>query len=619
MPEQLQESFGIAPQRRSQPEWRSFVEIIRYRAATQPEQVAYLFLRDKTIEDESFHRLSSFSLDQQARAIAAALQAAGCSPGQKVLLLHQPGADFVTAFFGCLFAGAVAVTTYLGHRGRLKQGLPKIVELLRDSECSFILTAADAAPVLKAAWEEVVGGDLPDVITTDNLSPAIADNWHSPVIDRETVALLQYTSGSTSRPRGVIITHENLLHNSRSIQQGFAADSSSVGISWLPPYHDMGLIGGILQPVFSGFPVTIIPPFSFLQHPVCWLQTITKVRATITGGPNFAYELCLRKVTPEQRATLDLSSWKIAFNGAEPVHAGTLKRFSETFASCGFNSKAFYPCYGLAESTLFVTGGEAFTDRTILHLDRKALEQDAAVLAKTNSKKAKAVVGCGQAASDQGKPLPGMQLRIVDPETRCLCPEKRIGEVWVSGPSISSGYWKRPEETFNTFGAYCVGSGEGPFLRTGDLGFLYQGELFVTGRLKDIIIINGRNLYPHDLEITAQASHPGLQPGSGAIFSVEYDGQERVVIAQEVQREALRTDPQQMVSAIRQAVVRDFDVQAYAIALLKPGQVPKTSSGKVRRALCKSALMSRSLETVHLHPGSDSSFWRNDAAACERT
>jgi acyl-CoA synthetase (AMP-forming)/AMP-acid ligase II len=612
MPERLQESFGIAAQTRSQPEWRSFVELLRHRATAQPEQVAYLFLRERAVEDQNFHRISYASLDQQARAIAAALQAAGCLPGQKVLLLHQPGADFVTAFYGCLFAGAVAVTTYLGHRGRLKHGLPKIVELLKDAQSNFVLTTADAAPVFRAAWDEVVGGDQPQVIPTDNISPANADGWHPSAIHRETVALLQYTSGSTSRPRGVIITHGNLLHNSGLIQRGFGADTSSVGISWLPPYHDMGLIGGILQPVFVGFPVTIIPPFAFLQQPLCWLQTITKTRATITGGPNFAYELCLRKVTPEQRSTLDLSSWKVAFNGAEPIHADTMKRFSAVFASCGFNRKAFYPCYGLAEATLFVTGGQAMAGPKVLHLDRTALERDTAVLAKSNSKDAKPVVGCGETAPDQ-------KVVVVDPESRCVCPEKRVGEVWISGPSVSSGYWNRPDETFKTFGAYCADTGAGPFSRTGDLGFFHQGELFITGRLKDIVIINGRNLYPHDLEITAQASHPGLQPGSGAIFSVEYDGQERLVIAQEVQREALRTDPQQMVSAIRQAVVRDFDVQAYAIALLKPGQVPKTSSGKIRRALCKSALMSRSLETVHLHPAPESSFWRNDAAACERT
>jgi acyl-CoA synthetase (AMP-forming)/AMP-acid ligase II len=612
MPERLQESLGVAARAHSQADWRSFVELLRYRATTQPEQAAYLFLRERAPEDDNFNRISYGSLDQQARAIAATLQAAGAFSGQKVLLLHQPGADFVTAFFGCLYAGAVAVTTYLGHRGRLKQGLPKIVELLKDAECKFVLTSADAAPVFKAAWEEVIGGNQPNVIDTDNISPIGADAWHCPALDRETVTLLQYTSGSTSRPRGVMITHGNLLHNSSLIQRGFDSDTSSVGISWLPPYHDMGLIGGILQPVFVGFPVAIIPPFAFLQQPFCWLQTISRIRATITGGPNFAYELCLRKVTPEQRSTLDLSSWKVAFNGAEPIHADTMKRFSEAFASCGFNRKAFYPCYGLAEATLFVTGGQALAGPKVLHLDRKALEQDTALPANADSKDVKAVIGCGETAPDQ-------KVVIVDPESRCACPEKCVGEVWVSGPSISSGYWNRPDETFNTFGAYRADTGEGPFLRTGDLGFLHQGELFVTGRLKDIVIINGRNLYPHDLEVTAQASHPGLQPGSGAIFSVEYDGQERLVIAQEVQREALRTDPQQMVSAIRQAMVRDFDVQAYAIVLLKPGQVPKTSSGKIRRALCKSALMSHSLETVHLHPAPESSFWRNDAAAYERT
>jgi acyl-CoA synthetase (AMP-forming)/AMP-acid ligase II len=604
--------IALATQTRKLPEWQTFVDLLRYRATTQAEQHAYMFLRERAIEDQNFDQLSYASLDQQARSIAAALQAAGCSPGEKVLLLHQPGADFVTAFYGCLYAGAVAVTTYLGHRGRLKQGLPKIVELLKDAGCNFILTAADAAPVFTAAWQELIGGSQPQMISTDDISPAGADAWHPPAIHWESLALLQYTSGSTSRPRGVIITHGNLLHNSAQIQCGFGADSSAVGISWLPPYHDMGLIGGILQPIFGGFPCTIIPPFAFLQQPLCWLQTITKVRATITGGPNFAYELCLKKITREQRSGLDLSSWKVAFNGAEPVRADTMKAFSAAFSSCGFNKKAFYPCYGLAEATLFVTGGESGSGPTVLHLDRRALEQDAAVLVKARSKEAKAIVGCGRA---QG----GQKVVIVNPESRRTCPERCIGEVWVYGRSVSSGYWNRTDETFKTFGAYCADTGEGPFLRTGDLGFFHQGELFITGRIKDIVIINGRNLYPHDLEIAAQASHPGLQPGSGAIFSVEYEGQERLVVAQEVQREALRTDPQQMVSAIRQAVVREFDVQAFAIALLKPGQVPRTSSGKIRRALCKSALMSRSLETVHLHPAPDSSFWRNDAAAYERT
>ena len=448
------------------------------------------------------------------------------------------------------------------------------------------------------------------MIASDDVSPDLADAWRPPAIHRETVTLLQYTSGSTSRPRGVMITHGNLLHNSSLIHRGFEAGPSSVGLSWLPPYHDMGLIGGILQPVFGGFPVTIISPYAFLQQPYCWLKTISKVRATITGGPNFAYELCLRKVTPEQRATLDLSSWKVAFNGAEPIHPATMERFSATFASCGFNPKAFYPCYGLAEATLIVSGGKALSGPKLLHLDRKALEQDTAIPAAANAKEAKPVVGCGQTFTDQ-------KVVIVDPESGRACPEKRVGEIWVAGPSVSSGYWNRPDETFNTFCAFRADTGEGPFLRTGDLGFFDQGELFVTGRIKDIVIINGRNLYPHDLEISAQASHPGLQSGSGAIFSVEYDGQERLVVAQEVQREALRTEPQQMVAAIRQAIVRDFDVQAYAIALLKPGQVPKTSSGKIRRALCKSALMSHSLETVHVHPAPESSFWRKDGAACD--
>src|SRR6202165_1067056 len=420
MPERLQESFGVAAQVHSQADWRSFVELLKYRAINQPEQVAFLFPqervpRDRAADGDNFNRLSYALLDQQAMSIAATLQAAGISAGQKVLLLHQPGADFVTAFFGCLYAGTVAVTTYLGHRGRLKQGLPKIVELLKDAECKCILTSAEAAPPFKAAWEEVVGGDHTPVIASDDISPTGVDGWLPPAVHRETVTLLQYTSGSTSRPRGVMVTHGTLLHNSSLIQRGFESGASSVGLIWLPPYHDMGLIGGILQPVFAGFPVTLMSPFSFLQQPLSWLQTISRIRATISGGPNFAYELCVRKVTPDQCSTLDLSSWKIAFNGAEPIHADTMKRFSTAFASCGFNPKAFYPCYGLAEATLFVTGGKALAGPKILHLDRKALEQDNAVPASASSpanansqdakqgakKDAKAVVGCGETAPDQ--------------------------------------------------------------------------------------------------------------------------------------------------------------------------------------------------------------------------
>jgi len=604
MPERLQQAVATAKELPSHKEWDSFVALLRHRATAQGQRTGYLFLRDNNPEKD-LDILSYAQLDQTARAIAVALQTTG-QPGQRVLLLLQPGVDFVTAFYGCLYAGAIAVTTYPAHRGRLKQALPKICDLLKDAECTTVLTTSEMAEGFRGAWNEVVGSGCPRVIASDTACLSEAERWHPPAVGRDSVAFLQYTSGSTSSPRGVAVTHGNMLHNSELIARGFESDSRSMGISWLPPYHDMGLIGGVVKPLFVGFPVVIVSPYTFLQQPYRWLQTITKVRATVTGGPNFAYDLCVRKVTPEQRETLDLSSWKIAFNGAEPIHPETMERFSAIFSSCGFNPRAFYPCYGLAESTLYVTGGNALAGPKYVQVNRSRLEQGKAIAAKPDQEDTKVLVGCGHASAD-------LRVVIVDPQSRRRLPDGRVGEIWVSGPSVAAGYWNRPEESARVFCARMADSKEGPFLRTGDLGFLQQGELFVTGRIKDLIIINGRNLYPQDVEITAQASHPGLQPFGGVAFSVEHSGQERLVIAQEVQREFLRGNSADMLAAIRQAVVRDYDVQAYAVALLKPGQVPRTSSGKVRRSLCRASLLAGKLETFDLYPSSENAFWSQDA------
>lgn len=604
MPERLHQAVATARELPSHKEWQSFVALLRHRATAQSQETGYLFLRDNNPEKD-LDTLSYAQLDQRSRAIAAVLQATG-EPGQRVLLLHQPGIDFVTAFYGCLYAGAIAVTTYPAHRGRLKQALHKICDLLKDSECSTVLTTAEMAEAFTAAWNEVMGERCPRVIASDTIFLSEAEKWHAPAVGRDSVAFLQYTSGSTSSPRGVAVTHGNMLHNSELIARGFESDRQSMGISWLPPYHDMGLIGGVVKPLFVGFPVVILSPYAFLQQPYRWLQTITKVRATVTGGPNFAYDLCVRKVTREQCETLDLSSWKIAFNGAEPIHPETMERFSAIFSSCGFNPKAFYPCYGLAESTLYVTGGKALAGPKYFPVNRSKLEQGKVVAAKPDDEDAKVLVGCGHAVADQ-------KVVIVDPQSKRRCADGRVGEIWISGPSVAAGYWNRAEESAKAFCARLADSKEGPFLRTGDLGFLRQGELFVTGRIKDLIIINGRNLYPQDVEITAQASHPGLQPFAGVAFSVEHSGQERLVIAQEVQREFLRSNPADMLAAIRQAVVRDYDVQAYAVALLKPGQVPRTSSGKVRRSLCRTSLLAGKLETFDLYPSSENAFWSQDA------
>jgi acyl-CoA synthetase (AMP-forming)/AMP-acid ligase II len=380
------------------------------------------------------------------------------------------------------------------------------------------------------------------------------------------------------------------LHNSALIHQCFEHHSESRGIIWLPPYHDMGLIGGILQPLYGGFPVTLMSPTDFLQKPFRWLQAISRYRGTTSGGPNFAYDLLVRKATPERLENLDLSSWDVAFTGAEPIRAKTLDRFAETFAPCGFRREAFYPCYGMAETTLIVSGGQKTTPPVFLHVEATALDCNRVVPVLPNCGH-RTLVGCGQVCSDQ-------KVVIVDPESLTRCSDNQVGEVWVAGASVAQGYWNRVEESQQAFQAYLADR-EGPFLRTGDLGFLHEGELFITGRLKDIIIIHGQNYYPQDIELTVEQSHPALRPNCGAAFAVEVKGEERLVVVQEVERSYLRSlNTNEVVGNIRQALAAEYQLQVYATALVKTGSIPKTSSGKIRRSACRTAFLAGTLEIV---------------------
>jgi amino acid adenylation domain-containing protein len=426
-------------------------------------------------------------------------------------------------------------------------------------------------------------------LATDTVESAVA-GWQPPPIDGDTVAFLQYTSGSTAAPKGVMLTHANLLHNSALIHQCFGHSPQSQGVIWLPPYHDMGLIGGIIQPLYGGFPVTLLSPIDFLKRPLRWLQAISRYGATTSGGPNFAYDLCVRKVGPQERATLELSSWDLAFNGAEPVRVETMARFVEAFAGCGFRREAFYPCYGLAEGTLIASGGHKAAPPVVESVDGLALGQNRIASVAAAHADAQALVGCGHS-------LEGQQIVIADPETLHRCPPDRIGEVWVGGPSVARGYWGQPEETEETFQAHLV-DGEGPFLRTGDLGFLREGELFITGRIKDLIIIRGRNHYPQDIEQTVEASHPVLRPGCGAAFSVQVAGEERLVVAQEVRRESADLDTEGIIHTIRQAVAERHELQVHSVVLLRPRCIPKTSSGKIQRHACRAGFVAGTLEVV---------------------
>jgi acyl-CoA synthetase (AMP-forming)/AMP-acid ligase II len=426
-------------------------------------------------------------------------------------------------------------------------------------------------------------------IATDDGAEDVSGAWRDPGIDGEALALLQYTSGSTGTPKGVMVSHHNLLANLAGMHDRFGYHAETRAVSWLPPYHDMGLIGGILQPLYTGAPMTLLSPLSFLQRPLRWLRAMSRFQATATGAPNFAYELCVRKIKFEQCEGIDLSRWEAAVNGAEPIRPSTMQRFEEAFGPCGFPREAFLPCYGLAEATLMVTGVSKSEGPVYASVDQAALECHKVVPALPGDEKARSLVGCGHS-------LPHHSVLIVNPRSLTRCGPTEIGEIWVSGPSVAQGYWGRPKETAETFQAYVTDTGAGPYLRTGDLGFMKGGELFVTGRLKEVIIIRGRNHYPHDIEHTVEASHWAVRPGGGAALGVELAGEERLVIVQELEYRSGNVDRRDVIGAIRQAVAESHGLEVFDVVLVDPGIVPKTTSGKVQRLACRAAYLSGTVD-----------------------
>jgi acyl-CoA synthetase (AMP-forming)/AMP-acid ligase II len=589
--------------------WASLVEMGRARAESLGEQPLYTFLPDRPGEDQS--DLSFAGLDLRARAIGAALQRLGAG-GQRALLLYPPGVEFVAAFFGCLYAGVVAVPAYPPRSART---LPRLLEIARDARPAVALTTTELKTAIGGLATQVPELSALRLVATNEVPLEQADAWSDPGASASTMAFLQYTSGSTAAPKGVMVTHGNLLHNEEMIRQAFGQTADSVIVGWLPLYHDMGLIGNVMQPLYLGARCVLMSPIGFLQSPKRWLAAITRYRATTSGGPNFAYDLCVRKISAVDRADLDLSTWDTAFNGAEPVRAETMARFAEAFGGCGFQAKAFFPCYGLAEATLFVSGGSgAGAVRgapRMAAFDRGLLEAGEARPLPADDPASRVLVSCGRAWL-------GQDLAIVDPETLRRSDDGKVGEIWVRGPSVAQGYWHRPVESAETFdgrlaeaaagpaGAREGGEGEhgsAPFLRTGDFGFLDGGELFVTGRLKDLIIIRGRNLYPQDIELTVERSHPALRPGCGAAFSIELGNEERLVVVHEHERTANDSplDPgsvEAIADAVRQAVAEQHEAQVQQVVLLRAGTIPKTSSGKIQRRACRAALLAGRLTVL---------------------
>lgn len=579
-------------------EIKTLVDLLQVRAAQNPNKKAYIFLEDG--ENES-HSLTYQELDTKAQELARYLQSCYAF-GDRALLLYPPGLDFIVAFFACLYAGIIAIPLFPPTRN---QKLTRFQAVVKNADAKLSLSTQTVLESVQKHFQSTPDLAALEWLATDQTLENLSDKWIKPEINEHSLCFLQYTSGSTGTPKGVMVSHRNLLSNEQTIQAGFNHDENTVFVGWLPLFHDMGLIGNVIQPLYLGITCVMMPPVVFLQKPLRWLQAISKYRATTSGGPNFAYELCSQKISPEDCLNLDLSCWKVAFNGAEPIKAKTLQRFSEYFASCGFQPEAFYPCYGMAEATLFITGGATDQLPTIQSFEKDAFNQNKVISATHSGKKTTQIVGCGHEWLDH-------QIRIIDPNTLQPCLDSQVGEIWVSGSSIAEGYWNQPELTQGTFQAYTSDTQEGPYLRTGDLGFLKNGELFITGRLKDMIIIRGRNFYPQDIELSVENAHPALRSSGSAAFSVEIEGEERLIVVQEVERTHLRKlNLDETLEAIRRGISQDHGLQVHGIVLLKPGHILKTSSGKIQRQACKTAYLEKTLDTIatweaQLSPSSDS-------------
>ena len=569
------------------------IRVLRRHADERPRQAACVHLVDGEAEQA---KLTYSQLDRRARAIAARLQDMGFA-GQCVLLAYPPGLDFIAAFFGCLYAGCVAVPTYPPHRHRM---LERFRAVAADAGARIALSNASGAAQFQAMMEGGKGGRAATShlawLVTDEVPDALGERWQEPAIGADTLAMLQYTSGSTSQPKGVMLSHANLVANVHAIHQAFGVQYEDSSVFWLPMYHDMGLVGGVLVPLFAGATNISISPATFLQSPVTWLAAISKYRATISGGPNFAYDLCIRKVTDEQRATLDLSSWALAFVGAEPIEPGTLERFAAAFAPCGFDPGAFYPCYGLAEATLMVSGSRRGSGATVGTFRDPALTENRVEPVSNDAPDARRLVACGS-------PVGGLRVMIVDPHSCAEAAPGHVGEIWVAGASVGQGYWQKPGQTRRSLDARLSDTGEGPFLRTGDLGFMSEGQLYVTGRLDDLIIVRGLNRYPQDIEATARGSHPLLESGYGAAFVVDDHGPQLLVLVQEVARKG-EGDFASVLDAVRGSVLDEHGLALGAVVLVRSGTIPRTSSGKIQRHACRAAFLAGELKPLAEYSGS---------------
>jgi acyl-CoA synthetase (AMP-forming)/AMP-acid ligase II len=566
----------------------TIVDLFRERALRDPQRVAFTFLGSG--DDVLCWTYGELAL--QVDKVYEILTQSGHA-FERAVLAYPPGLDFIAALYGCMAAGVAAVPSYPLVGTQRERALSRLLHIMADGQCDLVLTNESTLPNLREKLAPEMSGltflatDVP-ISTSATGVDTIADWQPLSEAHSGSLALLQYTSGSTALPRGVRLTHRNIVSNSKAITERYGLTPTSHIMSWLPPYHDMGLIGAIVQPLLAGCQATLMAPVSFLQRPARWLETISNCRATASVGPNFAYELCTRRITLEVIDKLDLSCWDTAVCGADPVAAGTLQRFGKMFERANFRMSAFCPAYGLAEATLLVTGACSRSAFRFASFDRAAFEEGRAEPCSEESPNARTLVG-------NGPPAREVQIKVLEPGTEKECPPGRVGEVCVSGGGVADGYWNQPELSSRVFVKRADGD---VFLRTGDTGFLHDGELFIAGRIKDLVILGGRNHYPQDLELAVQGSHEWLASSATAAFSIDYESEEMLVIVQELSRRAVElvTDPEELRRPIRRALF-ECNVRADAIVFIGPESLPRTSSGKIQRHACRKFFLEGKLQS----------------------
>ncbi|WP_217213739.1 fatty acyl-AMP ligase [Streptomyces sp. AC550_RSS872] len=567
------------------------ISAVRANAAEMPEEEAVIHVHDPEQED-GHTSLTYAELDHRARRLAVYLRQ-HLAAGERALLQYSSGTDFPVAFFGCLYASIIAVPAPLPESNQREQ--LRVKGIVRDADVRAVLTSTAQLDQV-TAWAEAEGlTGLPMLATDgDDVGATGTEAWEHPAVDRATPAMLQYTSGSTSEPKGAVITHGNLLHNIQAMEDALPLPDGGRHGGWIPMHHDMGLIGHLLGGVLTGRSAVLMPPMTFVRRPHLWLRAIERYDVKFSSAPNFAYALLNDRVTDQQLAALDLSGWRYAGNGSEPIQARTLRAFSERFRSAGLRTESVMAGYGMAEATLLVATAPNRPPLT-LRVDADALEQHRIVRAEPTEDRYRELVGCG--------PLFGINAIIVAPDSGERLPDGRIGEIWLRGESVAHGYWNNETATQQTFGA-TTQDGDTGYLRTGDLGAFVDGDLFITGRIKETLFLHGRNLYPQDIEHEVQRRHTELRSLPGAAFTVPAGtgarNAEDLVITQEIRGRFSDTELARISAGIKQTVSREFGLPVASVALLRPGAVHRTTSGKIQRIAMRQLFLGNELRPLHL-------------------